>query len=256
MTLGCAFIFVAVLWCCRRRARKRRMASGGGHLGQQQQRQQRGWRWRLLRLGERIFGHTPTRVVARRRGHASWAAARESDAAKLQRLRDAEEARAEQDYDRYHSYGYSYPPPQPQRAPTGWRLRLLRLGERFFGHTPSRVVVVGNAHSPSMPTPTRTASGRPVHISAPVPLQSEALAALKRERERDAEEARAKQDYDQLLEQYDYPRPDDEALEPPRRLRDSVGSAPSMYSQMTGMPRRGPDPRQPVKAGVYSKLRK
>ncbi|KAF9009557.1 insulin-like growth factor binding protein [Cyathus striatus] len=56
MALGCAFIFVAVLFCLRRRAKKRRMEQTrqfaqakriGGH----------GWKWRLVRFGEKLFGH-------------------------------------------------------------------------------------------------------------------------------------------------------------------------------------------------------
>lgn len=58
MTLGCAFIFVVILWCWRRRARKQRekrtktFARVKKLDGPQQ-----GWKWRLVRFGERLFGH-------------------------------------------------------------------------------------------------------------------------------------------------------------------------------------------------------
>ncbi|KXN84120.1 Furin-like protease 2, partial [Leucoagaricus sp. SymC.cos] len=64
MALGCAFIFVAVLWCCRRRNRKRR-----------EERRRRvqayafantdknGWKWRLIRFGEKFFGHSKSTRV-------------------------------------------------------------------------------------------------------------------------------------------------------------------------------------------------
>ncbi|KAL0580351.1 hypothetical protein V5O48_001688 [Marasmius crinis-equi] len=62
MALGCAFIFMVFIMCWRRRMRKRRAAAtkefaraknldAGGA----------GWRWRMLRFGERFFGHRPSR---------------------------------------------------------------------------------------------------------------------------------------------------------------------------------------------------
>ncbi|KAK1224220.1 hypothetical protein PQX77_012877 [Marasmius sp. AFHP31] len=62
MALGCAFIFLIFVMCWRRRMRKRRAAAtkqfaraknldeGGA-----------GWRWRMVRFGERLFGHRPSK---------------------------------------------------------------------------------------------------------------------------------------------------------------------------------------------------
>ncbi|KAF9566482.1 growth factor receptor domain-containing protein [Agrocybe pediades] len=79
MALGCAFIFLVVLWCFRRRQRKRRekkteMFAAGAAVN----RGPTSWRWRLIRWGEKLFGHT------RSRRH---------EAVKLKKLRAAEEAR-------------------------------------------------------------------------------------------------------------------------------------------------------------------
>ncbi|KAJ8096338.1 hypothetical protein PM082_011496 [Marasmius tenuissimus] len=64
MVLGCIFIFVVIVMLWRRRMRKKRAAEtkefarakrldgdGGG------------WRWRMVRFGERLFGHRPSRRV-------------------------------------------------------------------------------------------------------------------------------------------------------------------------------------------------
>jgi hypothetical protein len=58
MTLGCAFIFVAILWCWRRRARKQREKRTKTFARVKKlDDPQQGWRWRLVRFGERLFGH-------------------------------------------------------------------------------------------------------------------------------------------------------------------------------------------------------
>ena len=64
MALGCAFIFMVILMCWRRRARKQRanktkqfaIAKKLGDTG--------GWKQRLVRFGERLFGHTPKNALA------------------------------------------------------------------------------------------------------------------------------------------------------------------------------------------------
>jgi len=71
MALGCAFIFLVFLMCWRRRARKQRvnktkkfaMARGLDDSGD--------WKQRLVRFGERLFGHTPKNRLA---GHYTYAA--------------------------------------------------------------------------------------------------------------------------------------------------------------------------------------
>ncbi|KAF9551262.1 hypothetical protein CPC08DRAFT_755060 [Agrocybe pediades] len=56
MTLGCAFIFLVFIMCCRRRARKQR-AKRTAKFATAKQLNQTGWKWRLVRFGERFFGH-------------------------------------------------------------------------------------------------------------------------------------------------------------------------------------------------------
>lgn len=101
MALGCAFIFLVVLMCWRRRARKQRakrtaMFASAKNLGDRS-----GWRWRLVRFGERLFGHKASRSAdVGRRGH--------EDDMKLTQLRDAEEARHTLDVEHFiDAYDYS-----------------------------------------------------------------------------------------------------------------------------------------------------
>lgn len=56
MALGCAFIFVAFLYCWRRRARKQRAKDTAAFASAKALHKQN-WRWRLARFTERIFGH-------------------------------------------------------------------------------------------------------------------------------------------------------------------------------------------------------
>lgn len=166
MTLGCAFIFLVVVWLWRRRARKQR--------GKQTER------------------------FAERRGIDH----------------------------------------------VGWRWRLLRFGEKLFGHRASRR---------AQPSPLK-----------PMVLQmaaaGEGRGATKTNKMSAAEEGR---DMDAMLPLYDYPRPRAEVQHHHHHhLHVSAGqnherhqsvdsastlSAPSLYSQMTGVPRRVPQPREPLR---------
>ena len=56
MALGCAFIFVIVLMLYRRRARKQRAARTRRFAEAKKLDNPQGWRWRLARFGERLFG--------------------------------------------------------------------------------------------------------------------------------------------------------------------------------------------------------
>jgi len=57
MALGCAFIFVAFLWCWRRRARKQREKRTKAFARVKKLDEPRqGWGWRLIRFGGRLFG--------------------------------------------------------------------------------------------------------------------------------------------------------------------------------------------------------
>ncbi|KAG5642640.1 hypothetical protein DXG03_002379 [Asterophora parasitica] len=160
MALGCAFIFLVIIWLCRRRARKQRATktllfatTPGYHRTQNS-----GWRWWLFRFGEKLFGHNRSRK-------AMVAVPPESEAMKLTKLRQAEEARGEE-YDMVKLIGeYQYPD------------RSLSPAE------PSRHYNTYNTCN------------------------------------------------DRLV----------------REDRQSIESAPSMYSQMTGVPRKAPEPRQPLR---------
>jgi hypothetical protein len=119
-----------------------------------------------------------------------------------------------------------------------WRWRLVRFGEKLFGHNKS----------------TR------------VPEESEDIKLMKM---RDAEEARHEREMEKLVGTYEYSRAGSRSSRGPSTLpslhdhshhrRDSQGSATlsaeSLYSQVTGMPRRMPEPRQPLKHGELPKSR-
>ncbi|KAJ6608209.1 insulin-like growth factor binding protein [Mycena sp. CBHHK59/15] len=96
MALGCAFIFLVVVWLWRRRARKQR-ATRTAKFAATRQLDHEGWRWRLVRLGERLFGHRASRKVPG-----------ETEAVKMARMRAAEEARDARDMDKLID-SYAYP---------------------------------------------------------------------------------------------------------------------------------------------------
>ena len=159
MTLGCAFIFLCFLMCWRRRARKQRANKTARFVSAKALDRKLNWRYKLLRFGERLFGHDTT-------GRDD-----EVEEIKLEKLRNAEEARHHAEME-----------------------KLMGLSN----------YKAGSARGPS-------SSSSSLHSS----------------------------------------RED-------RRIRDSLGvhsefsrpnsmSAGSLYSQVTGMPRRTPEPRQPVK---------
>ncbi|RDB30292.1 Proprotein convertase subtilisin/kexin type 5 [Hypsizygus marmoreus] len=179
MALGCAFIFLVILWLCRRRARKQRAkktavfaaSPGYGHA-----RQGNGWKWRLVRFGEKLFGHKRSRravpVVGIIRPHPQ-----ESESVKLGKLRAAEEAR-----------GFDGVVP------------------RVNAHEEDMVKLIGEYRYPSRPTSPQYG---PYH---------------------------------------NHNHKDRLFVERPRSIGEaSQLSAPSIYSQMTGVPRKAPEPRQPMR---------
>ncbi len=114
------------------------------------------------------------------------------------------------------------------RRPGGWRGRLVRFGERLFGHKRS-------------------------YAAYPTPGDEQ----IRMEKLRAAEEARYDRDMDKMLEAYDYssrgasPLPSYYDPDRPRLTPQPTGHASledrSIYSQVTGVPRRAPEPRQPVR---------
>lgn len=159
MALGCAFIFVAFLWCWRRRARKQRAKDTAAFASAKALPHKHNWRWHLVRFGERLFGHN--------RRHPRP----ETEEISLWKLRAAEEARHYKEMDK---------------------------------------LIGAHEHS-------RSGSSR-----SPSPLPS--LHHYKRRGSHDYSDAHSS-----------------------NRL-----SAGSMYSQVTGMVRTGPEPRQPVKSNLLS----
>ena len=92
MTLGCAFIFVVILWLCRRKAKKRRAKRTAAFASSKGLDQKHNWRRRLVHFGEKLFGHSKNRRVLVRHPNE-----REGESVKLAELGDAEEARSSSD---------------------------------------------------------------------------------------------------------------------------------------------------------------
>ncbi|TFY64234.1 hypothetical protein EVJ58_g2762 [Rhodofomes roseus] len=85
MTLGCAFIFLVIVILWRRRMRRKRAQATMAFAAAKRLDRPRGWRLRLLRFGERLFGnHHPNR---------KWMVPDEERDIKLERMRGAEEQR-------------------------------------------------------------------------------------------------------------------------------------------------------------------
>ncbi|KAF8875239.1 TNFR/NGFR cysteine-rich region family protein [Infundibulicybe gibba] len=162
MALGCAFIFLVIVWLFRRRARKQRAKRTAMFASAKALDRTGGWRWRLVRFGEKLFGHTPSRRVV-------ISAPLESESVQLTKLRAAEEARHEEDMVKFIA---SYRDERPETP----------AASRYHTHHHR---VPADAHSIS---------------------------------------------------------------------ESSQLSAPSIYSQMTGMPRRAPEPRQPLRKDLPSRF--
>ena len=162
MALGCAFIFVVILMLWRRHARKKRAKATAMFATAKRLDRQGGWRWRLMRFGEKLFGHNRSRLVP----------ARQPEPVRMEKLRDPEEARYSRDMDKFlDAYDYS------------------RAGS-------SRV---------------------------PSPLPS-------------------LRDYDREVAY-----PVDNRPPPNNRFSGVSLTSDSIYSHVTGLPRSGPQPRQPVR---------
>ena len=98
MALGCAFIFVVILMLWRRHARKRRAKATAMFAAAKNLDKRGGWRWRLIRFGERLFGHKRSRL----------AYPPEQEQMRLEKLRADEEAQYERDMDKFlDSYNHS-----------------------------------------------------------------------------------------------------------------------------------------------------
>ena len=184
MALGCAFIFIVIIWLFRRHQRKKNAAKQAaeaqlakGLLGAKKEKT--GWRWKLIRFGEKLFCHTPSRRVPVIR-------VVEAEDVKLNHLRMMEEARpvpsfAATDYNHHHMY--------PSRD--GEDQDLVQLIGSYNDPLPETYYYSDNRHVQ-------------VHLG----------------------------DHRSSI------------------LSDSSSqhTAPSMYSQVTGLPHNVPEPRQPLKS--------
>jgi hypothetical protein len=108
MALGCAFIFLVILLLWRRRARKQR-AKQTAAFASIKSLDGKGWRARLLRLGERLFGHSGrSRPPAPKFGDATTASISPSEDLKLMMLREQEEERHQKEMEKiFGAYGLS-----------------------------------------------------------------------------------------------------------------------------------------------------
>ncbi|KAJ7897319.1 insulin-like growth factor binding protein [Mycena olivaceomarginata] len=184
MALGCAFIFLIVLMCWRRRARNRRAKQTAAFAASKRLDPKTSWRWRLLRFGEKLFGHKASRRAPPPQLPITTDDV-ESEAIKLElmKMRNAEEARHHNEMEKMQLFGaYEY----------------TRAGSTRSSRPPSSVS--GHSRAPS------------------------ALPSLGGRRDRDH-----------------------------IAVADQVSRA-SMYSQVTGAPRNAPEPRQPVNKNLLAGL--
>ncbi|EJD01756.1 uncharacterized protein FOMMEDRAFT_126919 [Fomitiporia mediterranea MF3/22] len=112
MALGCAFILLCLLLCLRRRMRKKRAQQTQEFARAKKLDDNLTWRERVVRFGERLFGHTlGERVLgSRKRGATGPIALRDvgkGTAKDSYQMRDLEEARYSRDVDKLLD-GYAY----------------------------------------------------------------------------------------------------------------------------------------------------
>jgi len=147
MALGCAFIFLVILMCWRRRARKARAQQTAHFATSKALDKQQGWRWKLVRFGEKLFGHN-----ASKKGGAVY----QGDAMRMGKMRDVESGpvspyNMEKFVDAYqysptHSRGSSSGSRAPSRLPSLHSQRDKRLLDAFGDPYPDRIT----ADTPSL----------------------------------------------------------------------------------------------------------
>ncbi|KAF7294566.1 Extracellular matrix protein FRAS1 [Mycena indigotica] len=110
MALGCAFIFMLFLMCWRRRARNRRAKQTAAWAATKKLNPKTNWRWRLVRFGEKLFGHRASRRAQPTPAiHLDENEEVESEAIKLMKMRNAEEARHHREMEKLQVFGaYEY----------------------------------------------------------------------------------------------------------------------------------------------------
>jgi hypothetical protein len=138
MALGCAFIFIAVLWLWRRQARKRRAKRTAMFATSKRLDPKTSWRWRLLRFGEKLFGHNASRRVVV--NNPEPAPGEESEVIKLLKMRNAEEARHHGEMEKLELFGaYEYSRAGSTRSSRHAPSTLPSLNERRPAPRPTSV---------------------------------------------------------------------------------------------------------------------
>ncbi|EPS98400.1 hypothetical protein FOMPIDRAFT_1031549 [Fomitopsis schrenkii] len=116
MTLGCAFIFLLVVVLWRRRMRRKRAQATKAFAAAKRLDASRSWRTRLLRFGERLFGHHPPR--------REWMVPDEERDIKLERLH-----KQQQHFAPVEKRGGPEPQPSlPEYHDDGWDARRNQRG--------------------------------------------------------------------------------------------------------------------------------
>ncbi|KAJ7778743.1 insulin-like growth factor binding protein [Mycena maculata] len=178
MTLGCAFIFLLVVMLWRRRARKQRAKQTAAFAAAKRLDPKTSWRARLVRFGERLFGHAHSRAAP---APGITTADVEGEAIKLMRMRNAEEARHHGEMEKLQLFGaYEYSRAGSVRASS------YRASSSHHSRAPSTL-------------PSLDGRDHPTAVAAQM-------------------------------------------------------SRSSMYSQLTGVPRNAPEPRQPVGKNLLAAL--
>jgi len=148
MTLGCAFIFLAVLMCWRRRARKIRAKRTAAFASAKALDRKDNWRWKLVRFGEKLFGHSPSQRVD---AHG------EPEEIRLMKLKAAEEARYSDDMKEFIG-NYNYP--RSQRAASHDSHTFTDSDHSHSNHSHSNRLSSGSLYSQVTGKPRRTAEPR------------------------------------------------------------------------------------------------
>jgi hypothetical protein len=128
---------------------------------------------------------------------------------------------------------------------SNWRWRLVRFGEKLFGHNASRRAEL------------------PIHHHRRFSQGSE---ELKLRSLRDAEDARHEREMEKFIDAYDYSKAESRSSQVPSTLPSLNGhrsknsnshdlnrlSGHSLYSEVTGKPRQVAEPRQPIKRDLLA----
>ncbi|KAJ7863805.1 TNFR/NGFR cysteine-rich region family protein [Mycena olivaceomarginata] len=168
MALGCAFVFIGIVWLWRRRARAQR-AQRTARFARTRQLDAVGWRWRLVRFGERLFGHRASRrAQAETQKKTISSPLPESEAVQMAKIRAAEEASDARDMDKLLA-NYDYPRAQHSHVHHHHHQHLSRDNVNGHGRNES----VSTASTLAAPSLYPQVTGMPHRVPEPKePLRS------------------------------------------------------------------------------------